>query len=150
MVLVYACEYIQVVCRQKHFEHYFNIIAVNIVQDAEDAKGGLYNWFARSQQLLTPWRLLLGTLAAVAGAAVLPWPSSALVCGTVVAMTMAAGYYGNAVIGGVVGDFLGATIQVRGRYMVWGVVAALVDTGLVHRLPRWHVTWHWQQTGRDC
>lgn len=82
-------------------------------QDAEDAKGGLYNWFARSQQLLTPSRLMLGTLAALGAASALPWPSSGLVCGAVLAVTVAAGYYGNAVIGGVVGDYLGATIQVR-------------------------------------
>lgn len=39
-----------------------------------------------------------------------------MVCGAVLAVTVAAGYYGNAVIGGVVGDFLGATIQVCGRW----------------------------------
>ncbi len=40
-------------------------------------------------------------------------PAKALaVYATLVIITAAAGYYGTAIIGGVVGDFLGATIQV--------------------------------------
>jgi hypothetical protein len=39
----------------------------------------------------------------------------ALVAATTLAVTVAAGFYGNAIIGGVVGDFLGATIQVGRR-----------------------------------
>jgi cobalamin synthase len=35
-----------------------------------------------------------------------------VVCATVVLVTVAAGYYGTLIIGGVVGDFCGATIQV--------------------------------------
>lgn len=30
-------------------------------QDEEDAKRGMYNWFAQSQRLLTPIRVLIGT-----------------------------------------------------------------------------------------
>lgn len=37
----------------------------------------------------------------------------ALVCATVLLVSLGAGYYGNLVLGGIVGDFLGATIQVR-------------------------------------
>ena len=32
------------------------------LQDEEDAKRGLYNWFARSQHLLTPFRIALSTV----------------------------------------------------------------------------------------
>jgi cobalamin synthase len=86
----------------------------SLLQDDEDAKRGMYNWFAQSQALLTPPRLLLGTATAVAVPLALLGPAKALlVLATTVLVTICAAYYGNAVIGGVVGDFLGATIQVR-------------------------------------
>jgi cobalamin synthase len=44
--------------------------------------------------------------------AVLGLQQAAIVWLTVVLVTIAAGYYSTAIIGGVVGDFLGATIQV--------------------------------------
>jgi cobalamin synthase len=44
--------------------------------------------------------------------AVLGLPQAAVVWVTVVLVTIAAGYYSTAIIGGIVGDFLGATIQV--------------------------------------
>jgi hypothetical protein len=37
-------------------------VTVDWLQDEEDAKKGLYNWFARSQHLLTPLRIALSTL----------------------------------------------------------------------------------------
>jgi len=83
------------------------------IQDEEDAKKGLYNWFAQSQRLLTPPRLIIGTVSAVA----VPWivlePHQACIIYFSIGMvTIVAAYYGNAIIGGVVGDYLGATIQV--------------------------------------
>ena len=112
------------------------------LQDEEDAKRHLYNWwavcrvgssriqeaarrgsivlpptrycrFAQSRRLLTPPRLAFATLSA-AGAlvAALP-PAQALAAGAaVLVVTVLAGYYSNLVLGGVVGDYLGATIQV--------------------------------------
>jgi cobalamin synthase len=83
------------------------------LQDEEDAKRGLYNWFAQSRALLTLPRLLLGTVTAFAAPVLLLGAArGALVAATTLAVTLSSGYYGNAIIGGVVGDYLGATIQV--------------------------------------
>ncbi|GFR39615.1 hypothetical protein Agub_g77 [Astrephomene gubernaculifera] len=83
------------------------------IQDEEDAKRGMYNWMAQSTRLLTPPRLLLGTLVAAAVPLVaLGLQRACMVYGVVLVVTVASGFYGNAVIGGVMGDFLGATIQV--------------------------------------
>lgn len=69
--------------------------------------------FAQSQRLLTPPRLLFSTGTAVLiPLALLGLHKAAIVWVTVVLVTVAAGYYGTAIIGGVVGDYLGATIQV--------------------------------------
>lgn len=84
---------------------------------------------------------MLGTLSTLAATCVLPLPLGLLVCGTVVAVTVGAGWYGNAIIGGVVGDFLGATIQVCvlffrcGWLFVWmGVwIRGVVMRGVVVR-----------------
>jgi adenosylcobinamide-GDP ribazoletransferase len=83
------------------------------LQDEEDAKAGLYNWFAASRRLLTPPRLLISTAVAAVLPLVLLGPvRGAGVLVAVVAVTACAGWYGTLVLGGVVGDFLGATIQV--------------------------------------
>jgi adenosylcobinamide-GDP ribazoletransferase len=83
------------------------------LQDVEDAKRGLYNWFAQSQRLLTPWRVAFGTATAVlAPLALLGAHEALLLCATVLAVAVAAAYYADFVLGGVVGDYLGATIQV--------------------------------------
>ncbi len=82
-------------------------------QDEEDSKRHLYNWFAQSQRLLTPPRLLLATASTILVPLwLLPQDKALLVLGTVLLTTVMAGQYGTYVIGGVVGDFLGATIQV--------------------------------------
>jgi cobalamin synthase len=99
------------------------------LQDEEDAKRGLYNWFAQSRALLTLPRLLLGTATAFAAPVLLLGAArGALVAATTLAVTLASGYYGNAIIGGVVGDYLGATIQVgdgRGRRLAcWPAIPA--------------------------
>jgi adenosylcobinamide-GDP ribazoletransferase len=83
------------------------------LQDEEDAKRGLYNWFAQSQRLLTPGRVAFGTATAVlAPLALLGAHEALLLCATVLAVAVAAAYYADFVLGGVVGDYLGATIQV--------------------------------------
>lgn len=83
------------------------------IQDEEDAKKGLYNWFAQSQRLLTAPRLLFSTGTFVLVPLLVLGPAkAAIVCATVLLVTVSAGYYATAIIGGVVGDYLGATIQV--------------------------------------
>lgn len=63
--------------------------------------------------MLTPPRLLLGTLSTAAVlAAALPPAQAATAAAVVLAVTLASGYYGTLVLGGVVGDYLGATIAV--------------------------------------
>lgn len=86
--------------------------------------------FAQSQRLLTPPRLAFGTLSTIAVVALALPPAQALAVGAiVVAMTIASAYYGHAVLGGVVGDYLGATIAATelAIYLVltadWAVVA---------------------------
>jgi cobalamin synthase len=69
--------------------------------------------FAQSQRLLTVPRLLFSTGTAVlVPLAVLDLQQAAVVWVTVLLVTLASAYYGNAIIGGIVGDYLGATIQV--------------------------------------
>lgn len=73
----------------------------------------MYNWFAQSQRLLTMPRVLLATLSTAAIPFwLLPQEKALLALGTVLTTTMLAAQYGNYILGGVVGDFLGATIQV--------------------------------------
>lgn len=90
------------------FDHKYNSIYI-----PQDSKRHLYNWFADSKKLLTIPRLLLGTACTVAVPYyLLPQDQALLVLGTVVGTTVMAAHYGNFILGGVVGDFLGATIQV--------------------------------------
>jgi adenosylcobinamide-GDP ribazoletransferase len=83
------------------------------IQDEEDAKRGLYNWFAQSQTLLTPPRLLFGTAAAITiPIFAVGLQKAMLLYATVTAITLLSSYYGKLVLGGIVGDYLGATIQI--------------------------------------
>lgn len=81
------------------------------VQDEEDAKKGMYNWFAQCQKLLTRTRLALASVFTAAIALALVDFGTAvgllLLC---VIIFAAAAQYSHAIIGGVVGDFLGASI----------------------------------------
>ncbi|EKX53970.1 hypothetical protein GUITHDRAFT_100220 [Guillardia theta CCMP2712] len=81
------------------------------VIDEEDLKGGFYNWFARSKELLSVPRIVFSVVLASIIASLAIGVQQALVA---LAITMAssliAGIYGNQVIGGVIGDFLGATV----------------------------------------
>eukprot|EP00808_Paulinella_micropora_P010403 g12833.t1 len=80
------------------------------VTDAEDAKNVYYSWFARSALLLTRARVLFALLSATIVSSLLYGPIVGL---TLFAMALviavSAGRYCNQVLGGVVGDFLGAT-----------------------------------------
>jgi adenosylcobinamide-GDP ribazoletransferase len=83
------------------------------IQDEEDAKRGLYNWFAQSKTLLTPLRLLFGTATAMAiPIFTVGLQKAILLYITAISITLLSSYYGNVVLGGIVGDYLGATIQI--------------------------------------
>jgi adenosylcobinamide-GDP ribazoletransferase len=102
--LIYACEY---------------------VVDAEDAKSDYYGWFGRSRELLTLPRLVfaLGTAVGVALAVLGPCARAAAVLLAAAASTAFAGWYGRSVIGGVMGDFLGATICAT-ELVIYAVLSA--------------------------
>jgi hypothetical protein len=73
------------------------------VQDEEDAKRGLYNWFAQSRRLLTLPRLLFGTATAVAVPYLaLGLQDCLLVSGVTLGVSIAAGYYGTSILGAAV------------------------------------------------
>lgn len=80
--------------------------------------------FATSRRLLTPPRLAFAT-AGTAGVllAALPAAQAAAVAATVLLATLLSGYYGNLVLGGIVGDYLGATIAVT-ELAIYLVLAA--------------------------
>lgn len=81
------------------------------VQDEDDAKRGLYNWFAKVQELLTPARLAAATVLSFAVAVVLTDACTAsLVMALCSAIAVGAAGYAEGMIGGIVGDFLGATV----------------------------------------
>lgn len=107
------------------------------MQDEEDAKRGMYNWFAQCQTLLTPTRLALATAFTSAVAFALMPPLQALFAlAMCTAVVIAAYQYGKAMIGGVVGDFLGASIAVS-EVLLYLMLAA--DTSKArHSLPAVH------------
>ncbi len=80
--------------------------------------------FAASRRLLTPPRLAFATASTAALLlAVLPAAQATAVAVTVLLAALLSGYYGNLVIGGVVGDYLGATIAVT-ELVIYLVLAA--------------------------
>ena len=87
------------------------IFSYKYVVDDEDAKGEYYNWFGESRRLLGFPRVLLAwaTAAAVA-TALLPAAIALRVLAATALGTWVAGEYGQSILGGVMGDFLGATI----------------------------------------
>jgi hypothetical protein len=83
-----------------------------IVDDA-DAKGEFYNWFGDSRRLLGPWRVLGAIVSATTIAfGLLPVEAAMRVLAATAVGTIVAGAYGQSILGGVMGDFLGATICV--------------------------------------
>ena len=73
----------------------------------------MYNWFAQCQRLLTPARLALATAFTVAAThALLGAGRASGVLALCAVVCVAAKAYSGRVLGGVVGDFLGASIAV--------------------------------------
>lgn len=87
------------------------IYGYDYIVDDEDAKGEYYNWFGDSKRLLGLPRVLVA-LGSAAALSYLTLPLAiahrVLLVGGV--GTYLAGAYGQSVLGGVMGDFLGATI----------------------------------------
>lgn len=89
------------------------LYCLEYIQDEEDAKRGLYNWFAQSRVLLSPARLLISTVTAgLVPMLVLRAKQALLVYAVTITVALASGMYAKAIINGVVGDYLGATTQV--------------------------------------
>jgi nicotinate-nucleotide--dimethylbenzimidazole phosphoribosyltransferase len=79
--------------------------------DSGDAKGALYNRFAHVQSLLTLKRMLLGAILSLAIVSnLLGFPIALMSLLLVSIFGIFAGLYSVSMIGGVVGDFLGASI----------------------------------------
>ena len=107
------------------------------VVDDEDAKGEYYNWFGDSRRLLGPGRVAVAAASAAAIAfGLLPAAAAARALGVAAAGTAAAGEYGRSVLGGVMGDFLGATICLLevAVYLALGADVDRVDRRAVARL----------------
>ena len=102
------------------------------IQDDEDAKRGMYNWFAQSQRLFSKPRLALGTAstALITAWAVGPFYGFGLML-MATTLCLLSARYGYCVIGGVVGDYLGATIMVceLAVYMAMSVRWESLTTG---------------------
>lgn len=119
-----------------------------VLQDDEDAKRGMYNWFAQSQRLLTPTRLALATAFTIAAAfALLPALQALVALLLCAAVSVAAQLYGTAMIGGVVGDYLGASIAIAEVLLYLLLVADFsqvrLTVHLVCKQPcRSAMTWH--------
>jgi len=80
------------------------------VLDDDDAKKDFYIWFGQFRRVFGPVRLVASALSAAAVAfAILPPHRAAAVLGTTSVCTVFAGLYSHSVLGGVMGDFLGAT-----------------------------------------
>lgn len=80
------------------------------VLDDDDAKKDFYQWFGEFRRVFGPARLAASCLSAAAIAfAILPAKRAAAVLGTVSFCTVFAKWYSFSVLGGVMGDFLGAT-----------------------------------------
>mmetsp|Transcript_14197 Transcript_14197/g.43996 ORF Transcript_14197/g.43996 Transcript_14197/m.43996 type:complete len:370 (-) Transcript_14197:172-1281(-) len=120
------------------------------VVDDEDAKGEYYNWFGESRRLLGPYRVLFAIASAICIAFAALHVTAALRALSVVGVgTIVAGEYGRGVLGGVMGDFLGATICMLevGIYLAVGAdvsradAAALARCAVVVSLPQIYGRW---------
>ena len=87
---------------------------------------------SESRRLLGPWRVVFSSLtAATVAFGLLPPLAAVRVLGTTALGTIAAGTYGYSVLGGVMGDFLGATICMieLAIYLAIGADAAHAQLG---------------------
>lgn len=101
------------------------IYSCDYVLDDDDAKGEYYNWFGRSRDLLSPGRVVFAVASAAAIAiAVLGTSARVLAIGLMLLLAICfAAFYGNSIIGGVMGDYLGATICLT-ELAIYAVLAA--------------------------
>ena len=87
------------------------IYAYEYIVDDADAKGEYYNWFGESRRLLGVKRVVLALATAGALAfGILPADAAWRALSVAAVGTVVAGEYGRSILGGVMGDFLGATI----------------------------------------
>ena len=87
------------------------VYACKYVTDDEDAKGDFYNWFGESKRILGLFRVVFAVVSAsVISLLFLPQDAAFRAILTFSVCTVISGFYGTAIIGGVIGDFLGATI----------------------------------------
>ena len=87
------------------------VYACDYITDDEDAKGDFYNWFGESKRILGIFRVVFAVLSAsMVAIACLPAEKVIYALITFALCTVISGLYGTSVIGGVIGDFLGATI----------------------------------------
>ena len=110
------------------------IYCFEYIVDDEDAKGEYYNWFGESRRLLGPWRVLLALLFAFFFALMLlPMHLARRALFVFGLGTTIAGLYGKRIIGGVMGDFLGATICML-ELAIYLAIAADIETFDPYRL----------------
>jgi adenosylcobinamide-GDP ribazoletransferase len=115
------------------------VFSCQYIVDKDDAKGDFYSWFGRSRDLLSVQRLALSCVTALSIAAVVLGVDAALLGGIVVIVCiLSARNYGNRVLGGVMGDFLGATICITELvlYFVFSICAAVLPDDGPIRLVR--------------
>lgn len=94
------------------------------VVDKDDAKGSFYAWFGRSRDLLSWRRVAFSSLSAVAISLLLLGAGgtmhAVLIC---LLCTAASKWYGERVLNGVAGDYLGATICITEIAVYFGLVS---------------------------
>jgi len=113
------------------------VFSYEYVVDDADAKGEFYNWFGDSRRLLGPWRVLGAIVSAtIIAFGLLPVEAAMRVLAATAVGTIAAGAYGESVLGGVMGDFLGATICVMelSIYLALAADASRFDASAFLRL----------------
>ena len=126
------------------------VYTFDYVVDDADPKGDYYNWFAETRRLLGLPRVFVALATAAACAyGLLPAEAAerALLAGGV--GTVISGLYGKSVLGGVMGDFLGATICMLELAVYLAIAAdvehadasALTQLAVVLSLPQFYGVW---------
>jgi adenosylcobinamide-GDP ribazoletransferase len=118
------------------------VFSCQYIVDKDDAKGDFYSWFGRSRDLLSIARLALSCVTGFSIAAFVLGMDAAMLGGIVVIVCiLSAREYGNRTLGGVMGDFLGATICITELilYFVFSACAAVLpDDGPIRLVrPQW-------------
>ncbi|KNC79865.1 hypothetical protein SARC_07750 [Sphaeroforma arctica JP610] len=109
--------------------------------DSGDPKGALYNRFAEVTTLLTRERVAVGYLISFSIVCLLKGMSAAIQSVLIVTILgLCAGYYGVSVIGGVIGDFLGATICIAETVLLmWYVILSRGQDNGLFKMGLWDV-----------